>query len=69
MAEYCVNILSQANGDHEVHNLLTCTRLPHPAHRLLLGYYPTCLGALLQARRIYPTANGCAWCSLHCNTG
>jgi hypothetical protein len=69
MPYYCVNTNAQANGDHEVHNTGTCTRLPKPEHQLALGYHETCKGAVQQAKRSYSTANGCYYCCPDCNTG
>lgn len=69
MPEYCVNRQAQNNGDHEVHRLDTCTRLPLPHNRLALGKHSSCHTAVLEAKRHYSTANGCAWCSPECNTG
>ncbi len=69
MAQYCVNSNAQPNGDHEVHNLSTCTRLPLPQNRVPLGEHYGCSTAVAAAKIYYPRANGCAWCSPACNTG
>ncbi len=69
MAQYCVNTHAQPNGDHEVHNLSICTRLPLQEHRRALGDHSTCTTAVAAAKRIYATADGCYYCSPNCNTG
>jgi hypothetical protein len=69
MAQYCVNTQAQSNGDHEVHNLSTCTRLPKPEHRKALGDHSTCRTAVNEAKKTYPQSNGCYYCSPDCNTG
>lgn len=69
MPSYCVNTNAQANGDHEVHDTGSCTHLPLPQHRLDLGFHPSCVGAVQQAKRSYPQSNGCAYCCPACNTG
>lgn len=71
MPFYCVNTVAQSgSGDHEVHDLNSrhgC--LPAEAHRLDLGFFGSCQGAVLAAKRHYPKSNGCAWCARECNTG
>lgn len=68
MAQYCVNKNSQPNGDHEVHNLGTCTVLPRLENRLALGEHATCHTAVSQAKLTYSQSNGCATCSPSCHT-
>lgn len=67
MTNYYVNKTAQANGDHEVH-YEKCTYLPKTEHRLNLGMHPTCHLAVIRAREIYPTSNGCYYCSNPCHT-
>lgn len=69
MPNYCVNMNAQSNGDHEVHDTGSCTRLPLASNRMDLGYHASCAGAVQQAKKSYSTANGCAYCSPACNTG
>jgi hypothetical protein len=69
MPFYCVNTNAQSNGDHEVHDVGTCTHLPLPVHRLDLGYHADCHGAVREAKKTYSQSNGCAYCSPACNTG
>lgn len=69
MAQYCVNSHAQSNGDHEVHRIDTCNRLPNPEHRVALGDHSTCTTAVTAAKRIYSQSNGCWYCSPACNTG
>ena len=68
MARYCVNKNSQSNGDHEVHNLSTCTRLPNPENRHALGEHANCQSAVREAKRTYPKSNGCYTCCPSCHT-
>lgn len=65
MERYYVNQRQQTNGDHEVHKA-TCQYLP--ANRTDLGYHGGCWSAVVEARRTYPTANGCYYCSNVCHT-
>lgn len=68
MAQYCVNRNAQPTGEHEVHNLATCTVLPNPSNRMALGEHATCHTAVATAKLTYPTADGCAVCSPACHT-
>lgn len=68
MPYYCVNMNAQPNGDHEVHDTGTCTRLPFPSNQLNLGFHTNCFSAVQQAKRTYSTANGCAYCCPACHT-
>jgi hypothetical protein len=68
MAQYCVSTNAQTNGDHEVHNMATCGHLPAPKNRKVLGEFSSCHGAVREAKKIYPTANGCYFCSNDCHT-
>ncbi|TQK27881.1 hypothetical protein FBY28_0843 [Arthrobacter sp. SLBN-53] len=65
---YDVNIVPQANGDHEVHTR-TCTFRPWVENRIELGYHYSCHTAVEQAKRHYPKSNGCWHCSRPCHTG
>lgn len=67
MAKYYVNKKAQSNGDHEVHNEY-CDYLPHPKNRLYLGVFSSCQKAVERAKEIYPSANGCKYCSEDCHT-
>lgn len=68
MPQYCVNMNADNRGDHEVHRLDTCTRLPDPRNRKDLGWHMNCVSAVAEAKKTYRTANGCAWCSPECHT-
>ena len=69
MAQYCVNSNAQANGDHEVHNVATCTYLPAAKNRVSLGEHASCTTAVTKAKSLgYYTANGCYWCANPCHT-
>lgn len=64
---YYVNDRPQANGDHEVHTT-TCSFIPAPQNRTYLGDHGSCPPAVRAAKQIYPTANGCYYCSRPCHT-
>jgi len=68
MALYYVNKNAQSNGDHEVHKS-GCQFMPDPENRLYLGDFPSCHGAVREAKKYYPQSNGCYFCSRECNTG
>ena len=67
MAEYCVNRVAQANGDHEVHEK-GCTYWPAPQNRQDLGPHPNCASAVRAARAYFVQVNGCYFCSRPCHT-
>lgn len=68
MKTYYVNTSPQANGDHEVHQD-DCRFLPAFPNRKHLGVFASCKGAVAEAKKTYPTADGCAFCSRDCNKG
>lgn len=65
MQRYYVNNRQQSNGDHEVHRE-DCNYLP--SDRKDLGYHSSCDSAVVEAKKTYSTANGCAICSKTCHT-
>jgi hypothetical protein len=65
MARYVVNRNAQSNGDHEVH-VQGCRYFP--SNYTELGDHSACRTAVAEAKRYYPTANGCATCSSACHT-
>lgn len=67
MAEYYVNNTPQPNGDHEVH-MDGCYWLARAQSKQHLGNFVSCHGAVVAAKAIYRTANGCAHCSPSCHT-
>lgn len=67
MNRYYVRTHAQDNGDHEVH-MGTCSFLPQPENRIYLGLFPSCYGAVVAARALYPRSNGCFYCSNACHT-
>jgi hypothetical protein len=67
MPYYYVNKHAQDNGDHEVHKA-DCSRLPEPANRMHLGEYTSCEPAVREAKKSYPRADGCFYCSRPCHT-
>ena len=69
MPNYIVNTNPQPNGDHEVHRVDSCTRLPDPRNRDSLGFHYGCGSAVAAAKgKGYRTANGCYYCSNECHT-
>lgn len=67
MSKYCVNTQTDNHGDHEVHNIDTCKNLPATYHRKDLGEHYSCSSAVTEAKKTYPTADGCAHCSPACH--
>jgi hypothetical protein len=65
---YYVNTNQQPNGDHEVHRETVCPTPAAPSNRRDLGDFTNCVDAVREAKKIYPTANGCANCSPACHT-
>lgn len=65
MADYYVNNRAQSNGDHEVH-VSTCQWFPND--RKYLGNFSSCGPAVIEAKKTYSTANGCATCCPSCHT-
>lgn len=64
---YYVNQNRQPNGDHEVHTY-NCTHGPAEHNRTYLGEFASCHPAVREAKRTYPTANGCYYCANACHT-
>lgn len=58
---YSINRHAQSNGDHEIHKA-NCTFEPLLQNRVDLGLHPDDYSALQAGRRVYPTADGCAYC-------
>ncbi len=67
MAAFYVNTNAQDNGDHEVHEE-GCQWMPLDQNRRYLGDFDDCVPAVQEAKRTYPTANGCATCAPSCHT-
>lgn len=68
MARYYVNKNAQSNGDHEVHTT-GCSHMPEEQNRIYLGDFSSCGPAVTEAKKRYPTADGCFYCSKPCHTG
>lgn len=68
MSKYYVNNHAQASGDHEVHKE-GCSWLNQVVSKNYLGDFSSCSGAVTEAKKTYPTADGCAYCSPSCNKG
>lgn len=71
MPEYIVNKNAQPNGDHEVHvtprSKCSSPAYPDLGNQLRLGNFADCAGAVRAAKRHYPTADGCYYCSNDCH--
>lgn len=67
MPNYYVNRNAQSNGDNEVHED-ACNQGAALPNRVALGYHASCVSAVAMAKRTYPRANGCAYCSPACHT-
>ena len=67
MPAYYVNTHAQSNGDHEVHQE-GCSYMPDPTHKKYLGVFSNCKDAVREAKKTYPTADGCYYCSNECHT-
>ncbi|WP_205686945.1 hypothetical protein [Chitinophaga rhizosphaerae] len=65
--KYYLNNRMQANGDYEVH-ASTCKYFPLMYSVTYLGEFDTCSDAVRAAKRRYPQANGCYYCSNPCHT-
>ena len=69
MHRYCVNKNAQSNGDHEVHDVtVNCGNLPNQVNRIDLGYFSSCHGAVLEARKHFYKVDGCYYCCKPCHT-
>lgn len=66
MTKYYVNKNAQDNGDHEVHES-GCGWLPSRENRRYLGEFTTCAPAVRKAKKYYPKADGCFYCSKACH--
>lgn len=67
MPDYIVNKQPQSNGVHEVHET-SCGHLPDRQNQQPLGYHSSCESAVRAAKRYYPTADGCYYCSEPCHS-
>lgn len=68
MPRFCVNTNARLTGEHEVHNLdAGCGHLPELQDQYQLGYFATCVGAVVVARQVYPDVDGCAYCTPECH--
>ena len=67
MANYYVNMNPQPSGDHEVHKE-GCSFMPAEENRKYLGSFDNCHDAVQEAKKYYPTTDGCYYCSPECHT-
>ncbi|PKM43782.1 MAG: hypothetical protein CVV05_13045 [Gammaproteobacteria bacterium HGW-Gammaproteobacteria-1] len=67
MTKYYVNTNAQDSGDHEVHEE-GCSFMPAPQHQKYLGNFTNCHDAVREARKYYPSADGCFYCSKACHS-
>ena len=68
MANYCVNSNAQPTGEHEVHNVDACNRLPAKENRIPLGDHASCHGAMTIAKAVYSPVDGCYYCCSACHS-
>lgn len=68
MPYYCMNTNPQYNGDHEVHDINKCIRLPLPENRRDLGWHTDCNSAVRSAKVYDALADGCYYCCPECHT-
>lgn len=64
---YYVCTKSQKNGDYEVH-LGSCQHKPKSKNSIFLGFFISEQAAVEEAKKIYPSANGCSYCCPETNT-
>ncbi len=72
MAKFIVNKIGRGElwELYEIHNITTgCSYLPEQENRIELGDFISCRSALITARQIYPSADGCYYCCNGCHTG
>jgi hypothetical protein len=67
MKNYYVNKNKDVDGDHEVHES-GCKHMPLAENRTYLGEFSSCSGAVTEAKKTYPTADGCYHCCEACHT-
>ncbi len=67
MSKYYINTNPQSNGDHEVHKE-GCLWMPNTENRKYLGLFNSCKEAVKEAKKTYPTADGCYHCCSKCHT-
>lgn len=66
MGDYYVNTRAQLNGDHEVHKE-NCPWMPDPENKRKLGFFFNCKDAIIEAKKLYPRADGCKHCCPECH--
>lgn len=67
MFAFFINNTPDNRMDHEVHKE-GCFWLSIAKNTSYLGIFVSCGPAVVAAKRIHPTANGCAHCSPACHT-
>lgn len=66
MPTYYVNSNSKGRGNHDVHKM-GCGFLPKKEeNRIKFGVFSCCDEAVEEARKLYPRADGCYYCSRDC---
>lgn len=68
MANFYVNTVPQAGGEHEVHLAAGCPYPAHPENRRSLGWHDSCHDAVAAARLLYAEVDGCRHCCPACHT-
>lgn len=65
MPKYYVSKNAQENGDYHVHQE-GCRLMPVTEERIYLGEFKSCTPAVLRAKNIFKTSDGCRKCSRPC---
>jgi len=66
MDSYYVNKNPQRTGEHEVHRSI-CSHLPSKENLIHLGTFSDCVDALIAAKKLFPTVDGCRYCCIECH--
>lgn len=68
MSKYYINICPYNGRDPEVH-VEGCMYLFLADERYtpLIGDFPDCHGAIEEAKKLFPAADGCAYCCTECD--
>ena len=65
MKKYFINISANEDNEHTVHGE-DCSFIPDPEKRKSLELHSSCLSAIKKAKKLYPKAVACIYCSGDC---
>ena len=68
MKKYYINISANEDEEHTVHKE-DCSHIPSPLKQESVGSHSSCLGAIAEAKKRYPKAVACIYCSGNCYGG